>query len=308
MSEDMKKTIQRPRIPGQMAYNTVVMQRPPEMTVILESRRSEKLGVAEHRDARRSLATASAPTAAPLSPDAKATLAIRKMPSGPSPQMPLGPSPQMPRRRSAPAITHVPGERDRQSPIGALRTRMVSVKAMPTFQNQVGAPQAGGRLPPPPPPQIATLEVSPLAMPAKRRQWIPKAVLFGGAAIVLGVCLVLPASGQSKSTAMIPNVAASASSPLAAIAAIAADSAAAIPPKSDAGLSESPVAAEVIAAPAATSPRAETSATEEQAGAMLLAGRRSDALALYRELANSSQTTRGIEAMVEVLSQKVAPR
>lgn len=185
---------------------------------------------------------------------------------------------------------------------------MVSVKAMPTFQNQVGAPQAGGRLPPPPPPQIATLEVSPLAMPAKRRQWIPKAVLFGGAAIVLGVCLVLPASGQSKSTAMIPNVAASASSPLAAIAAIAADSAAAIPPKSDAGLSESPVAAEVIAAPAATSPRAETSATEEQAGAMLLAGRRSDALALYRELANSSQTTRGIEAMVEVLSQKVAPR
>ncbi len=183
---------------------------------------------------------------------------------------------------------------------------MVSVKAMPTFQNQVGAtPVAGAdRLPPPPPPQIATLEVTPLAMPATRRQRMHKAVLLGGAAIVLGLCLVLPAAGQSQSTAAMPKTAESASSPFAALA-NAGDSAQAAASSRDAGSLESPVAADE---PGATIYRTETSATEEQAGALLLAGRRSDALALYRELANSSQTTRGVEAMVEVLSQKVTPQ
>ena len=184
---------------------------------------------------------------------------------------------------------------------------MVSVRAMPTFQNQVGAPVGSSRLPPPPP-QIVTLEVTPLAMPTKRRQWIPKAVVLGGAAIVLGVCLVLSASGHAETTKVMPSGAESASSPLAAIAATASDTAPVIAPSGDAGLAEASVAPEASAASVGTLSRAETSATEEQAGAMLLAGRRSDALALYRELANSSQTTRGVEAMVEVLSQKVTPR
>tara|TARA_R110002073_G_scaffold336104_1_gene530344 strand:- start:31120 stop:31269 length:150 start_codon:yes stop_codon:yes gene_type:complete len=46
--------------------------------------------------------------------------------------------------------------------------------------------------------------------------------------------------------------------------------------------------------------------TEQQAGTILLEGRRREALAMYRELANSSKSTPGVEAMVEVLTQKVA--
>lgn len=111
-----------------------------------------------------------------------------------------------------------------------------------------------------------------------------KVLVFGGAAIVLGVCLVLPvalnsqASGAQASTVVSPA----------------------------ASHAESQSAAVVANEPRAVAPSAKKStATEAQAGALLLAGRRVDALALYRELARSTNSTTGIEAMAEVLSQEV---
>lgn len=50
---------------------------------------------------------------------------------------------------------------------------------------------------------------------------------------------------------------------------------------------------------------AKTSASEERAAAMLLSGRRAEALQLYQALASSESSSPGVEAMVLVLSQKV---
>jgi FtsZ-interacting cell division protein ZipA len=56
----------------------------------------------------------------------------------------------------------------------------------------------------------------------------------------------------------------------------------------------------------AAAPAPASANTEEMAAAMLLSGRREEALQMYQALAKSTAASPGIEAMVLVLSQKVA--
>ena len=122
-------------------------------------------------------------------------------------------------------------------------------------------------------------------------------MFYGCVAILLGVSLVLPVVETSQDSEAAPT------------------SDAVAPRKPD--LEKESQAESVDGARAAmeTSTEAlpqaqatsasETDVSEKDAGAMLLAGRHSDALALYRELAQSRKTSPGIQAMVEVLTQKV---
>ncbi|MCP4446823.1 MAG: hypothetical protein GY811_15965 [Myxococcales bacterium] len=181
--------------------------------------------------------------------------------------------------------------------IGALRTRMLDANAMPTFHNQGRPPSTVGPvspglvpLPLPPP---STMQVQATKSSKGPRRLVRRAIAYGGVAITLGVSLVLPVSGDSKRSeaASVPSAEQpedrSALSPV-------------MPP------TDAPRESPATAQRPEVSPAQPTSATEEQAGAMLLAGRRVEALALYRELAMSPSTTPGIEAMVEVISQKIA--
>lgn len=127
-----------------------------------------------------------------------------------------------------------------------------------------------------------------------------KAIVFGGAAIVLGVCLVLPVVGNKRRSGAVGSRHAEPPTP------IAESQAHANAPGRNTEVGSEFAPTRGTLATSALAPISTT--TEAEAGALLLAGRRSEALALYRELARSSKPTAGIEAMVEVLSQHVPPR
>jgi hypothetical protein len=140
--------------------------------------------------------------------------------------------------------------------------------------------------------------------------------LAAAAALLVVVVLILPRASPSASsqttasTNMPPRTRAVANPPPAEAVASVAEHAS---PRTF-NASEDPAVSEK--ASAKEEPRnAKTSQalalgarSEETAAAMLLSGRRRQALALYKELAKSSEASPGIEAMVLVLSKKVAPQ
>jgi len=113
-------------------------------------------------------------------------------------------------------------------------------------------------------------------------------------AIALGVSLVLPVSGATESSASASTTASVDGEAPAALTAVSSEIGSAQTPPS--------VLTDVEESPPPASPL--PSSSEEEAGALLLSGRRIEALGAYRSLA-SDHPTPGIEAMVEVLQQKV---
>ena len=287
MSEELKKTTLMPRFGNRMPYNTVVMDKPPEMTV--EFARAE--GKVTHNLRVRP----------PVPPP------VQHSKVDPGRTMP----PPVPADSKGPKATHLapieagPGSVEqgagKQTSIASLRTRMMNVKAMPTFHNPVGADAQ--RPPPPPPPPPSTLHVTPLAHRGGRKQNLRKVLFVGGAAMVLGVCLILSMTGTSKQAeAETQQSAKAAKAPAEPLP--AAEPLPGAEPLPAARLAAAPIA---DASPdSKNTPATATAVTEQQAGTMLLEGRRKEALAMYRELANSSKSTPGIQAMLEVLTQKVA--
>ena len=161
MSEELKKTTLLPRFGNRMPYNTVVMDKPPEMTV--EFSRAE--GKVTHN-------LRVQPPVPPM-PDPARTMPP-PMPDSKGPKathiVPIEAGPRSVEQRAG-----------KQTSIGALRTRMMNAKAMPTFHNPVGAD--AHRPPPPPPPP--TLHVTPLAQCGGRKHNLRKVLFVGGAAMVL---------------------------------------------------------------------------------------------------------------------------
>ncbi len=335
MSEDLKKTTLLPRRAGRMAYNTVVMKRPPEMTVELAVPETEKLA-GQDREVRLS---------ANLPPsNVRATLDLRGAQRACPPMTPnldpARPAATPSLLAARPQATHVaPVQDSNKSSLAVLRTRMVSAQAMPTFQRTVNSPSKPSRLPPPPPPPAPgeVLHTARLHNSNARRQRVRKSLVIGGAAVVLGICLALPASGTTKNAESVaPSKDAvsralpadtrqpQASSNTATSPPADADQTRAVAslrtlPSTASSTAPTPRATTIAEAPTTSGlakPKAdpdvarvnETHVTEEQAAAMLLAGRREQALAMYRELANSSRSTTGIQAMREVLEQKVGTR
>ncbi len=288
MNDDVKKTVRQPRFADRMPYHTVVMDRPPEMRSSCSGKAADVVALEKRNDEPRVVLPLRFRRASPESKKANSQLAATHIP----------PAYRVPR---APRLE---GKNNslKTSSIGTLRTRMQEVQSMPTFRNQVPiAPPSGDgtRLAPPPPPPSPT---STLGMPisverSRRNRRILKTMFYGCVAILLGVSLVLPVVETSQDSEAAPT------------------SDAVAPRKPD--LEKESEAESVDGARAAmeTSTEAlpqaqatsasETDVSEKDAGAMLLAGRHSDALALYRELAQSRKTSPGIQAMVEVLTQKV---
>ncbi len=160
------------------------------------------------------------------------------------------------------------------APEDPLRTRMVMADALP-------AP-----LPAPPPPP-ATVCVPKASVSDARPSHLRRRIVYGVSAVVLGVCLALAMSDENRSESSKAPVASEVSAQ-----------------DSDAGRDPTARPSHSQAAEAATVAR-ETEMTEAIAGAHLLAGRHTEALAAYRDLAASSKATPGVEAMASVLSQKV---
>ncbi len=224
MVDDDKKTVLLPRFANMLSYHTVVMEKPPEMTVGL-------LGASQ---------------ATPRSA-------------------------RVPRLQATHLASVVCATED------PLRTRMANVAVRPMPPPPPPRPALA------PPPQSGTMKTKPVRSALQRKQRMRKIAVFGGAAIVLSVSLLLPLSGGAG-----------------------ASQAASIPPA---------VTEEVSSAQAERVPELEQaqpslrpldpSITEERAATLLLQGRHHEALALYRQLANSPKRSPGIEAMAKVLSQNV---
>lgn len=142
--------------------------------------------------------------------------------------------------------------------------------------------------PPPPPPGTRQSRV-PVQKKSDSRKLRP--ILMGAAGLlVIGLVMVLPLSGPSAG-----------GQPAAAESAQGEESNAA--EASDALVA--PKLPELSEEKAGDTSPSFSEATEEQAAALLLDGRRQEALEIYQELSKEEDASPGIEAMVVVLSQKV---
>ncbi len=234
MMDDDKKTVLLPRFADMMSYHTVVMEKPPEMTVGLTPSR---------------------------------------------PAVPRAPRMQKPQAKPV-QVTHLAPAASDEDP---LRTRMAKVEVA---QVPLPPPPPRAPAPPPPPQKSGTMKTKPARPPQDRKQLVRKIAIFGGAAIVLSVSLLLPLSGGGGDSQ-------AASIPASAVT----QEVASTPTES--------VQETEPAKPLPSLSPPDPSITEERAATLLLQGRQREALTMYQKLANSSKQSPGIEAMARVLSQKV---
>lgn len=181
----------------------------------------------------------------------------------------------------------------KSSSIADLRTRMVRVQAVPTFQNR---PMQSQTMP---------ARTAPIPRPSRPRVGrglrkteteghnvrVGVVLVVALAAILAGIGLVLlPASEESRTSE----------------SAAVAETSSQVEEHRDLEIGMQDLSAgTTIKSEQASATRTQTRVTAAQAGQTLLAGRRARALELYRELAMSSSATPGIQAMAEVLAQKV---
>lgn len=154
-----------------------------------------------------------------------------------------------------------------------------------------------------------------LSMPRSTSRWRRvlqerRSLLVVAAAALLLLLLLPQLIGEGEAEVLEEQGAASAGrapAPAPAPAAEQATQAAAPDPEPEATRAATPAPAAALT-DAAPAPASNGALSEAQAGALLLSGRRAQALASYRALAEQPGAHAGIEAMVVVLEQKVNPR
>lgn len=320
---------------------TVIMDRPPDMTIALGSAQLEELQIAAgRREARPKTPSMMVTSIFRAKPKARSSaepvisrpsLAIvppampcETVARAPALAEPLEPIDLVPRSLPAPG-----GLVPQMPPRAPLRTRMVNLRdalaqppppPLPTHLAQAPVSHAPPAFPPGFTPRSATMPIGMGASAPPWKQWPWKQCLharwplFALAALALLLLLIIPSLGNEGTQAQVGDE--QVRNAASRNASSAADSRATKTPIGTDALSPNTTGAEEMVMPARTitstaSVTSESSAvnaespSEAKAGAMLLSGRRAEALTMYRVLAARPDANEAIEAMVVVLEQKV---